>query len=99
MYELAILQRVTSADPRHPGYKHVLGLLDHFVHVGPSGSHVCLVFEVMCRSLHEFSFEFGYQQLPLRLVREVARQMLGGLEYLHAVCGVVHTGISISLPL
>lgn len=92
VYELAILQCVTSADPRHPGYRHVLGLLDHFVHVGPHGDHVCLVHEVMCRNLHEFSFHFEYRQLPLDLVREVARQMLRGLEYLHDVCGVIHTG-------
>lgn len=93
VYELAILQCITSADPRHPGYKHVLGLLDHFVHMGPHGHHVCLVHEVMCRNLHEFSFHFEYQQLPLDLVREVAKQMLKGLEYLHTVCGVIHTGI------
>lgn len=95
VYELAILQRITGADPRHPGYRHVLGLLDHFVHSGPHGNHVCLIHEVMCRNLHEFSFHFEYRQLPLEMVKEVARQMLKGLDYLHSSCGVIHTGMYI----
>ncbi|KAH0607673.1 uncharacterized protein H6S33_002707 [Morchella sextelata] len=94
VYELAILQRITNADVKHPGWKHVLGLLDSFVHTGPNGDHVCLASEVMLGNLHELSFRFGpRRQLPVRLVKEVSRQMLSGLQYLHEACGVIHSDL------
>lgn len=37
--EQETLKYVKSDDPGH-----VIGLLDHFVHHGPNGRHVCLVF-------------------------------------------------------
>lgn len=94
VYELAILQRITNSDVKHPGWKHVLSLLDSFVHTGPNGDHVCLANEMMLGNLHELSFRFGpRRQLPVRLVKEVSRQMLSGLQYLHETCGVIHSGI------
>lgn len=94
VYELAILQRITSADVTHPGWKQVLNLLDSFVHTGPNGDHVCLVSEVMWGNLHELSFRFGpRRQLPVRLVKEISRQVLSGLKYLHETCGVIHTDL------
>ncbi|KAH8152933.1 uncharacterized protein LAJ45_03160 [Morchella importuna] len=94
VYELAILQRITNSDVKHPGWKHVLSLLDSFVHTGPNGDHVCLANEMMLGNLHELSFRFGpRRQLPVRLVKEVSRQMLSGLQYLHETCGVIHSDL------
>lgn len=35
----------------------------------------------------------GYGGLPLSLVKQIARQLLLALDYLHKICGVIHTDI------
>ena len=50
IYELSILRHIKTANPDHPGYKHVVCLLDEFGNAGPHDVRVCLVFEVMAES-------------------------------------------------
>lgn len=92
IYELSILRHIKTADPDHPGYKHVICLLDDFRHAGPHGVHVCLVFEVMGEDLVALARRYRDGKLPAQLVKQVARQLLLGLDYLHRSCKVVHTG-------
>ena len=94
IYELSILRHIKTADPRHLGYKHVVRLLDDFRHPGPNGSHVCLVFEVMGENLVRLARRYRDQKLPVELVKQIARQLMLGLDYLHRSCRVVHTGTS-----
>ncbi len=92
IYELSILRHIKTANPDHPGYKHVVCLLDEFRHPGPHGVHVCLVFEVMGEDLVALARRYCDEKLPVHLVKQVARQLLLGLDYLHRSCKVVHTG-------
>lgn len=92
IYELSILRHIKPANADHPGFQHVICLLDDFQHTGPHGVHVCLVFEVMGEDLAALVRRYRDKKLPIHLVKQVARQLLLGLDYLHRSCKVVHTG-------
>lgn len=90
VFELEILQRLRSADPTHTGYKFVSIIEDSFVHQGPNGKHVCLLFKVMGESLSTFRDWFD-RRIPSPLVNRFTSQLLQALDYAHTV-GVIHTG-------
>jgi serine/threonine-protein kinase SRPK3 len=41
--------------------------------------------------------KFEQQRIPVAVMREVARQLLQGLDFLHRECGIIHTGTSTPL--
>ncbi|KAF8256547.1 kinase-like domain-containing protein [Lactarius quietus] len=93
--EIKLLQRlITSATPpiTHPGRSHVISFLDHFRHRGPNGTHVCMVFEVLGENLLGLIKRHQRKGVPQHLVRQIAKQVLLGLDYMHRCCGVIHTG-------
>lgn len=90
--EIKLLQRIISSDPSHPGRRHVIGFLDHFRHKGPNGSHVCMVFEVLGENLLGLIRRHQNKGVPMHMVRQIAKQILLGLDYMHRQCGVIHTG-------
>lgn len=92
IYELSILRHIKAANTDHPGYKHVICLLDEFRHAGPHGVHVCLVFDVMGENLVALGRRYPDRKLPVHLMKQIIRQLLLGLDYLHRSCKVVHTG-------
>jgi serine/threonine-protein kinase SRPK3 len=93
VYELAILQRISTADPSHSSYKHVI-----HEHTGHNGKHLCLVFKVMGKNVSALRREFPSRQIPAALMKQIARQVLFGLDYLHQSCGVIHTGRLLFVP-
>jgi serine/threonine-protein kinase SRPK3 len=93
VYELDILKYISQNDPSHPGYKHVVHLLDSFVHEGPNGKHLCLVLELMGQSVFNLQQYFPNKQLPVHIGRQIAEQILHALDWLHGSCGIIHTGI------
>ncbi|KAJ6629478.1 kinase-like domain-containing protein [Mycena sp. CBHHK59/15] len=95
--EIKLLQRlITSSTPSgasHPGRSHVISFLDHFRHTGPNGTHVCMVFEVLGESLLGLVKRHQNKGVPMNLVKQIAKQVLLGLDYMHRCCGVIHTDI------
>jgi serine/threonine-protein kinase SRPK3 len=92
VYELEILQHINQTDIKNPGYHHVVQFLDNFIHAGPNGKHLCLVFEPMGQSVYGLQKLYPNKQLPQHLGRQIAEQMLQALEWLHDSCGIIHTG-------
>jgi serine/threonine-protein kinase SRPK3 len=45
-FELEILKHLRTANPEHPGYRHIGHLEDDFIHEGPNGVRQVLVFKV-----------------------------------------------------
>ncbi|CUM52680.1 unnamed protein product [Debaryomyces tyrocola] len=41
----------------HPGYKHIMRLLDDFEVTGPNGKHICMVFEVLGENVLNLIFK------------------------------------------
>ncbi|KAF7322067.1 Kinase-like protein [Mycena kentingensis (nom. inval.)] len=96
--EIKLLQRlITSSTPtgaqNHPGRSHVISFLDHFRHTGPNGTHVCMVFEVLGENLLGLIKRHQNKGVPMPLVKQIAKQVLLGLDYMHRYCGVIHTDI------
>ncbi|KAF9909911.1 serine/threonine protein kinase, CMGC group [Linnemannia zychae] len=91
--EIKLLEKVVKANPDAPGRKYVVELLDHFMHRGPNGLHVCMVFEVLGENLLSVIKRYRHQGIPIHLVRQIIRQVLMGLDYMHRECGIIHTDL------
>lgn len=37
--------------------------------------------------------KYDYRGIPLPIVRRMAKQLLLGLDYMHRVCGIIHTDL------
>lgn len=91
--EIKILRKVAEEIERHPRSNHVVQLLDDFVHIGPNGEHVCMVFEVLGENLLKVIRRYEHNGLPLFLVKRIVEQVLLGLDLLHRDCGIIHTDL------
>ncbi|OAA35171.1 serine/threonine-protein kinase SRPK2 [Metarhizium rileyi] len=91
--EIKLLNRIVQARPDHPGRKHVVSLLDSFDHKGPHGTHVCMVFEVLGENLLGLIKKWNHRGIPMPLVKQITKQVLMGLDYLHRECGIIHTDL------
>ena len=91
--EIKLLSRIVKANPAHPGRKHVVSLLDSFEHKGPNGVHVCMVFEVLGENLLGLIKRWNHRGIPMPLVKQITKQVLLGLDYMHRECGIVHTDL------
>ena len=52
-----------------------------------------MVFEVLGKNLLWLIRRYKHRGIPLPLVKELSRQVLRGLDYLHTVAGVIHTDL------
>ncbi|KAG6119016.1 hypothetical protein E4U14_005988 [Claviceps sp. LM454 group G7] len=95
IFEREILEKVrdVSRKSSHEGRKHVLPLNEHFTHQGPNGNHVGLTFDVLGHDLYTESMRYAYGRVPVKAVKEIVRQLLKGLDFLHTECGVIHTDL------
>ncbi|RMD40521.1 hypothetical protein DV735_g4594, partial [Chaetothyriales sp. CBS 134920] len=91
--EIKLLNRVVQANPNHPGRRYVVSLLDSFEHKGPNGLHVCMVFEVLGENLLGLIKRWNHRGIPMPLVKQITKQVLLGLDYLHRECGIIHTDL------
>ncbi|KDN52526.1 kinase-like protein [Tilletiaria anomala UBC 951] len=91
--EIKLLQRLVAANPNHPGRRHCVSLLDHFRHRGPNGSHVCMVFEVLGENLLGLIKRYQHRGVPAHIVKQIGKQVLLGLDYMHSECGIIHTDL------
>jgi len=92
--ELKVLKKIRNTAQDHPGYNHVIQLLDDFRIQGPHGEHLCLVFDVLGMDIKAVRDRFEGNKLPMNLLKQVARQTLWTLDYLHTKCKIIHCGSS-----
>ncbi|KAJ6514526.1 kinase-like domain-containing protein [Mycena vulgaris] len=93
---IKFLQRLVTIGasiPNHPGKYHVMTFLDHFRHTGPNHSHICTVFEVLGEDLLGLIKQHKKQGVPIPIVKQIAKQVLLGLDYMHRFCNIIHTDI------
>ncbi|KAF3939750.1 hypothetical protein ABW19_dt0208940 [Dactylella cylindrospora] len=91
--EIKLLQKIVNAKPEHPGRQYVVSLLDSFEHRGPNGNHICMVFEVLGENLLGLIKKWNHRGIPMQLVKQITKQVLLGLDYLHRECGIIHTDL------
>eukprot|EP00931_Biecheleriopsis_adriatica_P065466 TRINITY_DN39996_c0_g1_i1.p1 TRINITY_DN39996_c0_g1~~TRINITY_DN39996_c0_g1_i1.p1 ORF type:complete len:658 (+),score=130.04 TRINITY_DN39996_c0_g1_i1:132-2105(+) len=78
--------------PTHP-FTGVVTLIDYFEHYGVNGKHVCMVFETMGPNVLALIKRYNFKGIPLDVVRKVTTHTLIGLDYLHRICGIIHTDL------
>jgi serine/threonine protein kinase len=71
----------------------VVLLVDHFEHSGPHGRHVCMVFEMLGENLLKVIKNYDYRGISLPVVKNMARQICVGLDFLHRHCRIIHTDL------
>lgn len=89
--EITILKQIAEGDPGDRG--GVVKLVDHFKHMGPNGTHVCMVFEYLGDNLLTLIKAYNYRGLPLHMVKQLAKGILIGLDYLHRKLSIIHTDL------
>jgi len=52
-----------------------------------------MAFEVLGKNLLSLIKRYEYRGIPIPIVKNITRQMLLGLDYMHRVCGVIHTDL------
>ncbi|KAG6146683.1 hypothetical protein E4U28_000117 [Claviceps purpurea] len=101
--ELKMLRALSALPKDHPGSSYVNQMLDHFTHVGPNGTHNCLVLELVGPNVAEFVEYYRMNnRLPAKLAKLFAKQTLQGLDFLatnNIGHGDLHTGnLAIVVP-
>ncbi|KAG0750149.1 hypothetical protein G6F57_001308 [Rhizopus arrhizus] len=91
--EIKLLERVTETDSSCLGAQYVTTIMDHFVVHGPNGDHVCMTFEVLGENLLSLIKKYKNKGIPTNIVKQISKQALLGLDYLHRKCGIIHTDL------
>jgi serine/threonine-protein kinase SRPK3 len=87
-HELKILSRLNQISDN----ANIIKLLDHFEASGPNGLHLFLVLELMWLNVRAFmGGRAGLSAERISGTREIARQVLQGLETLRS-CDITHNG-------
>lgn len=80
-------------ESKYSGKDYVITLLNSFVHKGPNGDHICMVFELLGENLLKLIQRSQQKKLPIVYVKQIAKQLLLALDYMHRKCGIIHTDI------
>jgi len=76
-----------------PDFTGEVVLQNYFEHYGPNGKHACMIFEVMGPNVLAVIKRYNFKGIPLELVHKIAFHTLIGLDYLHRICGIIHTDL------
>ena len=74
-------------------HTHNLQMFDSFFHHAQNGKHFVMAFEVLGKNLLSLLSKYDHRGIPLPTVKRIARGLLLGLDYMHRVCGVIHTDL------
>lgn len=91
--EIRLLEAIRDADALDVKRERIVRLMNHFTVRGVNGVHTCLVFEALGCSLYKLIVKNNYQGLAISQVRNIIKQVLEGLDYLHSKCSIIHTDI------
>ncbi|KAJ3431554.1 hypothetical protein M0812_20466 [Anaeramoeba flamelloides] len=90
--EIELLKSVSKNDPY--GKFKVVRLLDHFVHKGPNGNHICMAFELLDgATLLSLLKKYKYKGIPIKIIKDIIKQVLIALNFLHQKCKIIHTDL------
>lgn len=88
--EIKLLSEIMEADPHKN--RCCARLNDYFKHVGPNGTHVCMVFDVYGENLLSLMERYEYRGIPLPIVKCISRQVLIALDHINSI-DIIHTDL------
>lgn len=94
-----MLRTTVSRNPRHPGYKFILQMIESFSLMSENGVHRCLTFEFMGPSLLTLLTQSGFQGIQEDAVKNIMKQVRYGFWgafwtwQLNAILGAAGAGI------
>uniref|UniRef100_A0AC35TQ67 Protein kinase domain-containing protein n=1 Tax=Rhabditophanes sp. KR3021 TaxID=114890 RepID=A0AC35TQ67_9BILA len=92
--EIKLLARCKILSDVDTNGQRIVQMLDQFTIPGTENqNHVVMVFEVLGSSLLKLIIKSNYQGLPLDVVRNITKQILESLWFLHESAGIIHTDI------
>ncbi|XP_031357667.1 SRSF protein kinase 2-like isoform X1 [Photinus pyralis] len=91
--EIKLLRCVKDQEPTAAGYDKIVLYHDYFIASSLYGEHLCLTFELMGPSLLHLIVQSNYQGLEKEGVKNIIKQILLALTYLHENCKIIHTDI------
>ncbi|GKZ22693.1 hypothetical protein AbraCBS73388_008862 [Aspergillus brasiliensis] len=94
-HERQIEEHIAQQTPSHRGRPVIRTYLDSFEVTGPISKHLCLTYEPAREPLWLYQRRFEGGRFTLPMARAYILIILGGLDYLHSVCGVVHTDLKL----
>jgi serine/threonine-protein kinase SRPK3 len=91
IFEIEILETI-ARHKKDANSAHLVELLDTFQVNGATGVHQCIAMPVLGCSVSAQAGRFPNGRIPHRIVKQITKQLLSGLAFLHDTCGVIHTG-------
>lgn len=85
--EIRVLKKLKEKDPRNE--KRCIHLVEHFDHC----NHVCMVFDLLDKSIFDFLKENEFNPFPYSHIKEFAYQLLRAVAFLHDELQLVHTDL------
>lgn len=93
--EINMLQRLKQfADKDHPGLDFTRLARDIFETESPAGRHHCIAYKPQGNSVRTLQEAFPNAMIPKTLVKSLIHRLFISVNWLHATCGVAHTGKS-----
>merc|ERR1719474_153278 len=86
---LSAAKRKSESEPEN----YVVQMVDSFIVSASNGKHVVFVFEVLGPNLLSLIKAWNYRGIPMAVVKKIARDVLLGLDHLHAECAIIHTDL------
>ena len=94
--EINMLRRLKQfADKDHPGLDFIRIARDIFETESPNGVHYCIAYKPQGHSVRVLQEAFPNAIIPKLLVKSLIHRLFFAVNWLHATCGVAHTGSSI----
>jgi len=89
-----VLEAITKQQTGTTGEEsfYVVSLLDHFQLHDSNGVYKCLVLPLLGGTLAYYTHGFLNKRIPVREAKQITRQLLVALDFLHERCNVIHTG-------
>ena len=94
--ELGVLRSLSTLCNGDLGSRYIVQLLDEFLHLGPNGTHQCLVFELLGPTLDRVISDYrdladAEDALEAEVVLKIAEQVLNAVAFIHEA-GYSHGG-------
>lgn len=97
-HEFRVYEHLAKVNSTHPGQPLIRELYDTFDIDEPAGKHQCLVQQPMHMTVLEM-MRLNPEPFSLPLLKMTLRRLLYALDFLHTEAGVIHTGITLHVPL